>query len=225
MRHAKYGFDRAERQKGFTLLEVLIAITLFGLLAVLLFGGLRLGTRVWERSGENLSGNSRVEIVQTFLRRQLSQTFPLVVLGPEDQIEPHLEFAGRPDTISFVTVLPSYLGLGGLYLTTIAVEPQRRSRLSRLVMRWRLYNLSADAELAGMSGPRYAWETVLLDNIQQAEISYFGVVDSDSSAQWVDQWSDERRLPLLVRVRAVLANGLAWPDLVIAPKLVANWNR
>jgi prepilin-type N-terminal cleavage/methylation domain-containing protein len=40
--------DRRATEHGFTLLELLVAITLLGLLMAALFGGLRLGARVWE---------------------------------------------------------------------------------------------------------------------------------------------------------------------------------
>jgi general secretion pathway protein J len=37
------------RSGGFTLLELVIALTLFGIISVVLFSALRLGGRLWER--------------------------------------------------------------------------------------------------------------------------------------------------------------------------------
>ena len=43
---------------GFTLLELLAAIMLLGLLMAVLFGGLRLGARVWETADARLDPSS-----------------------------------------------------------------------------------------------------------------------------------------------------------------------
>ncbi len=59
--------------QGFTLLELLVAITLLGLLMAALFGGLRLGARVWETGETRLDASARVQIVQDFLRQRLAE--------------------------------------------------------------------------------------------------------------------------------------------------------
>ena len=42
------GHHRHRSEAGFTLIELLVALTLLGLISVVLFGGLRFGTRAWE---------------------------------------------------------------------------------------------------------------------------------------------------------------------------------
>ena len=71
--------------QGFTLLELLVAITLLGLLMAALFGGLRLGARVWETGETRLDASARVQIVQDFLRQRLAEALPLeAVVRAED---------------------------------------------------------------------------------------------------------------------------------------------
>ena len=60
-------------EQGFTLLEILVAITLLGLLMAALFGGVRLGVRAWEASGTRLDNDTRLTAVQDFLRDRLTQ--------------------------------------------------------------------------------------------------------------------------------------------------------
>ena len=57
----------SSRSAGFTLLELIIAIALVGLVAVALAGGIRLGARVWE------AGDARAErVAATDTLRQYS---------------------------------------------------------------------------------------------------------------------------------------------------------
>src|SRR5579864_2460479 len=66
---------------GFTLLELLISLTLLAVLSAILFGGLRFGTRAWERSEVMASETDEIAIAQNFLRRQLSDAYPLLTIG------------------------------------------------------------------------------------------------------------------------------------------------
>ena len=74
-------------ERGFTLLELLVAITLLGLLMAALLGGLRLGARVWETGEARLDASARVQIVQDFLRQRITEALPFEVT---------LLAAGRP---------------------------------------------------------------------------------------------------------------------------------
>lgn len=61
---------------GFTLLELLAALTVLGVLMVLMFGGLRFGARVWERGEGDLRAMVEMQAVTSLIRRQVSQAMP-----------------------------------------------------------------------------------------------------------------------------------------------------
>lgn len=67
----------SRREVGFTLLELLIAITILGLLATILFGGLRFGTRVWNTGDQALERFSEVQSAYEVMRRTLTRAVPL----------------------------------------------------------------------------------------------------------------------------------------------------
>ena len=68
---------------GFTLIELLIALALFGLISVVLFGGLRFGTRAWEAGNAHAERLEEVQAVQALLRRHIAQAVALEATGGE----------------------------------------------------------------------------------------------------------------------------------------------
>ena len=188
------------RPAGFTLLELVVAITLMGLILVVLYGGLRLGLNGTDSGEQRAEASNRLRLVQEFLRRQLAQS--MTVYRTNDQQEKVVVFAGQPNGIEFVAPMLTQLGQGGLYRIRIDAGD------GRLRMRWRLDQ--ADDPAAGEER-----ETVLLEGVSAMEWAYFGPErDNDQEPpRWRSDWASTERRPLLVRLN-LAQQGEPWPDLV-----------
>jgi general secretion pathway protein J len=197
--------ERSSASQGFTLVELLVALTLMALLSLVLFGGLRFGVRVWETGGETVSQASRIEAVQNLLRSQVSQAHL-----PQQRAAPPLPiaFVGRPEYVTFVAPLPVQRGIGGFYQFQLA----RRDRDGRtdLALAWRRYRAAEDL------GP-FEEETTLIENVSDVELSYFGAADEAQPAQWWNSWEGAESRPRLIRLRLEFPPGdtRRWPDLII----------
>lgn len=192
-----------QRQTGFTLLELMVAITLMGLVLVVLYSGLRLGLNSWDRGEQHAEATNRLRLAQEFLRRQLAQSITTYTIN--EQQEPVIAFAGRADGIEFVAPMLAQLGQGGLYRVRIEAAD------GRLWIRWRPYR-PADPE-AGEGR-----ETVLLEGVSDVEWAYFGPEQDhvpESPPDWRSDWASTQRRPQLVRLNLNLG-GEPWPDCVIA---------
>ena len=64
-------------QSGFTLVELLLAITLMAMLLSLAYGGLKAATRASANGQALLEESGKVRITHQFIRRQLNQMQPL----------------------------------------------------------------------------------------------------------------------------------------------------
>ncbi|HCK80860.1 MAG TPA: prepilin-type N-terminal cleavage/methylation domain-containing protein [Candidatus Competibacter sp.] len=192
-----------EGQAGFTLLELVVAITLLGLLLVVLYSGLRLGLNGTDSGERRAEATNRLRLVQEFLRRQLVQS--MTVRTNDQQGNRVVVFSGQADGIEFVAPLLTQLGQGGLYRIRLGASD------GRLWMRWRLYR--ADEGPAGGQER----ETVLLDGVTGVEWGYFGPErdDDQQPPRWRADWSNTERRPLLVRLN-LTRPGEPWPDLVVA---------
>src|SRR5437667_1873633 len=91
-------------KRGFTLIEVMVALTLLGVIATLLASGTRLGLDVSAR-GSAKAETMRTEHMQwALLRGQLQGALPFRYwTATEDKRIQHVAFDGTPDRIRFVS--------------------------------------------------------------------------------------------------------------------------
>lgn len=207
-------------QQGFTLLELLIALTLLGFILVLLFGGLRLGVRSWDISQKQVDTLNSVRALESFLRREMSAAFPYKwKSGPTR----HLAFLGERDRLNFVAQLPARIGGGGLYAISIALDQQGKQK--RIV--WKYLPISAQMQdfSALAETPQMVLAASELDQVEDIGLSYFGQENETAAPRWTDRWDSEIFLPTLIRVQVRLANGTVWPDFVVAPMLSSGLSR
>lgn len=198
------------RMRGFTLLELLIGMTLVGFIVALLFAGLNLGTRSWEAGEQRIVSSSQQAVVVDFMRRALERTAPMVWrIGEEEQ----LAFAGEAESLRFVGTLAMHEGVAGNHLVGLELAGGETGR--DLVMRWRV----PDPREPGFAPLEQAEPKVLLKAIRGIEFAYFGAQTDAEAPAWHDRWLDQKLPPELIRLRLTLENGEAWPEIVAAPRV------
>ena len=208
------GACRRRGQHGFTLLELLVAITLLGLLMAALLGGLRLGARVWETGEARLDASARVQVVQEFLRQRLAAALPLEVVMLAEDGRPGFAFRGMPDEVRFAGALPDHLG-AGVYLLqlTLAAGGDGGERRD-LVLRWQPLDPAGERP-----DPPEPEERVLLAGVEGLELAYFGALDPRAAPAWWPEWTEQDVFPGLLRVELRFPPGdlRRWPELVVHP--------
>jgi general secretion pathway protein J len=204
-------------QRGFTLLELLISITLLGLILVLLFGGLRLGVRSWDAVQKQVDNLNSVRAIESFLRREMEAIYPYRWQTPPST---SLAFVGERGRVRFVAPMPSRIGVGGLY--AISLELERSGSGRRLL--WK--HLPISPQVRDFSALEQAPEMVLagaeLSAVDDIWLTYFGRESPSSEPRWVERWESNSALPLLVRIQVRFADGSEWPDFVVAPMMDAG---
>ena len=198
------------RQRGFTLLELLIGLVLLGMMLTLLFGGLRLGARSWDSGDKRAGDSAQLRAIHGFIRRELGQALPL---RWKNEADTRLAFEGASGTLKFMAPLPAQVSVGGLYLLGLELENGETGQ--RLIMKRAL----TDAAAKDFSSLEQGEKSVLADHVKNMAIAYFGAATPEGEPGWQDKWDDPQRLPLLVRIQVELNDGHDWPDLV-APVMV-----
>ncbi|NBB92999.1 MAG: prepilin-type N-terminal cleavage/methylation domain-containing protein [Gammaproteobacteria bacterium] len=201
-----------QRHRGFTLIEVLLAVSLVAIIMAMAYGGFRASVRA-TRSGEAvIEQTNRLRVVQQFVRRQLMQTRSLVIEQMEDGQA--IRFEGDRDFVRFVAPLPGYLSYGGPYVQQLSLE--RGEDGQELVFYYAMLNGYEDGALEATTDG-----VVLMEGLEDAEFIFLDVDERGEETFWSDFWEYPERLPLAVGLLADLNSerGLAWPDL-IAPVMI-----
>lgn len=199
------------RLTGFTLLELLVGLSLVGLILVLLFAGLRLGDRSWEAGETRLTASSNLAVAARFIRHELEQIQPYHWKNTTE--EQTLAFAGSADAIHFVGPVPSRVGVSGLHL--VGIEAVSAGDGKALAMRWHL----PDPEVPDFSLLEGAEPKNLVEDVEELSFAYFGAPDDTTDPAWHDSWDFPNRLPQLIRLRLTLKSGEIWPEIVVAPRI------
>lgn len=199
--------------RGFTLLELLVALALLALMSSLLYGTLSLSANSWDRGEAKAQQASDMRLTEEFLRQALTAQHPLRLHKVQEQ---PLYFQGARDSLAFAGVLPGRAG-GGIYYFKLAVTSAADSK-SKLT----LARLIPDYAATALPDFSDAEASVLAEGIAELRLSYFGR-DADanvaSTPTWRDQWDDPQSLPLIIRVDVKPAVGAPWPSLIVEPRL------
>lgn len=209
------------RMRGITLVEMIIALAILGMMATLALGGLRLGVRTWDTVGHRVETESRTQIVRAFLRRTLSQATAVLEAG--DRRQPRALFEGGRESLTLVAPLAEYLGLGGLQRLELTVEDQGDAGQRQLVLIRTPYLPSGD-DAVGASDDEPERHVLLKG---AAEIRFEYLRDAgDGTREWMGRWMDEPTLPVAVRLIVETPEPRPpWPELVVPLRITAITGR
>jgi len=97
-----------QRERGFTLLEILLALSIVAALLAITFGGLRVGLAAWRQGEDRAEAQQHARSLVEVLRRSLAATHPYQVPPPGGGGQPTILFEGDPERLSFVTTAPPF---------------------------------------------------------------------------------------------------------------------
>ena len=195
-----------KQQRGFTLLEIMIVLSLLGVLLTLVGGALLGANRAVLKAQRYTVSLDESRAAQQFLRTSISEALPLDVT--EDDSQTNGFFVGAPQRLQFVATLPGVLG-GGIQRFTLQL------REGELQVAFARFETSAQASVpATRSEPQ-----VLLKNVDDLQFSYRGLSPKGQATGWISNWPWTKRLPYAVRIAAQVNGPVPWVTQVVALRL------
>lgn len=203
------------KSAGFTLVELLLAMTLMSILLALTYSGLRAASRSADQGEKILAAGGEVRAAHQFVRRQINQMLPLsyAVSDGIDQIR--VVFEGDARRIQYVAAMPGYLGAGGPQVQKLELVNGDDGQV--LQISHALLQEYEEGDL-GLRDP-----VILLEHIQSATFEFLGRDEKDEITSWSASWDTPEILPVAVRLNIGFdeQTRLEWPQLVAGVRLDA----
>jgi general secretion pathway protein J len=187
---------------GFTLVELLVALTIMGLVSGLLLNSIQFSLHTVDSVESQLDAVESMHQSQRALRRQLSLARPVLMRDSEDSRR--LEFSADLKQVDFIAPVPGLAAGGGLYRVSLRVEddPRPDGMDGRLVMSYQMY-LDRFQRSTYSTDRR---EVVLLDHFSRAQFNFLDTM-RPGGGDWSSDWPHNDRLPGLIRLSIDVADG------------------
>jgi len=186
---------RAGGAAGFTLIEVVLAITIFALMGGVLYGAFSLGHTAVEKSEQSFNRSQRTRSVGDLLATYIRSGYPY----RESIQEQTILFEGERESLTFVSAYSHAMGGRGLATITIEKEETNNGRA-----RFRLTE-TAPVRVGGDGGQRSS--LVIQEDVRDFQFAYLDV--EGDKENWEERWdgNERRRLPRAVRLSFIDAEG------------------
>lgn len=188
--------------KGFTLLELMISITIFTIILLIIFGAVRLGYRSIEKAERTIELLERLRTSITIIESQFQSQIPLTY---EENGEKRLYFIGQKESIQFTTNYSAWSGQRGYVRVVYNIEPDPNGRKA-------LY-LTENTILLDDSR-----KTMLLNDLEEISFHYFYKEPQNLDGEWRDEWTETNFLPEKVTINIVDRNKKISLNLLISIK-------
>ncbi len=202
------------RAGGFTLLELMLALTILGLMSAVVYSSFRLSLKSYSRSQERLEEEARKRVLGDLIKRQIGSLFPVRPTGSFLEPEPEGAQAGRspralsqfplfygsPESVTFVTVAPLMLQRNpGLTVVRYGLSEDEWGGLYLGAMETRYQGF--DSFLTMVEVPR-GKPLPLVEPVADLQFEYYGYDAEAQDYQWLDVWDGERMqsVPEAIRI-------------------------
>jgi general secretion pathway protein J len=184
------------REAGFTLLELMIALSLLALMIAMTSGVFATALDSVPR-GETVAAQSgRLRAATAVIAKQVRSIVNYPARTADDEFFPFFE--GDPYYFSFITAAPQHRGGEGLGWVTYWTDGRNVWMGERLIF---------SMEAVSGTAPDPASRTLLLEGLAGARFQYLRLEGWEG--EWRDEWSglEEQALPAAIRITLAGVNG------------------
>lgn len=178
---------RLKGKGGFTLLELLISVTLIGLMVFILAAVLRLGYRSVQAGERKMESLERLRASLHLIEAQFHSEIPM---SHEEKGERRFYFDGKRERLTFSSLFSLWEGEKGPVVVSYRVTDEGPGRKHLWVEEKRV-------------GEEEGRELKLLEGLEEASFAYYRQSPTDETGQWVEEWTETALMPKKVRLQLI----------------------
>ena len=178
---------KLNRVAGFTLLELIISITLVAIIVLIISVAANLGYRSFNSGEKKMNAVERLRSSLTIIDAQIQSGVPLT---SEDGGVKQYNFMGEQDSLKFSTNYSIWGGQRGYVIVNYRVDTDDRGKRT----------LFASEYKVGMENQK---ETKLLEGFDEITFDYYKQDATEEEGEWITQWVDEEMMPIRIKINLV----------------------
>ena len=182
------------RERGMSLVELLLALSLLVVISVSLIAGIVMTRHAFQTERQAQGADSAGDATEA-LSHLVETAFPIVSL--KDPKRPVSLFEGRPASLSFIALGDGRSLRGGLHDVKIWIEDDEL-----------VAEVTPTRETGAVPDARAGRRMVLLRGAATIKFRYFGPIRTGEKAIWRDDWTGAELQPLLASIE-IMGNGFS----------------
>jgi general secretion pathway protein J len=204
---------------AFTLVEVMVTLTILGFVLLMVFGVFRLGLSAWEKGESIKEDYQRTRVASQLLSQQMKSAIPYKIKSQKAEGD-FLAFEGKARSLKFVSAL-SLKSRKASGLVYVVYEFQEGGAEGGKFL---IYERKAINKNFMDEQPSDEAKIPLFEGLADVRFEYYQEEDPEKNRAggWVEEWDakEEKELPRALRMRLLFGKGdrqlEEWPILFMA---------
>jgi general secretion pathway protein J len=190
---------------GFTLLEVIVTLTILGFILLMVSGTFRLGLSSWEKGDSIKEDYQKIRMISQLVSRQMKSLVPYKIRTEKAEGN-YLAFDGKAHSLRFVSALAMNAKRPEGFVYVVYQFKDEGERKGRLV----LYEQRALNRDFFEDDLKEDSAVTLFGGISQVRFEYYREANEEKSwtEGWVEEWNakEEKELPKALRLTVTYWN-------------------
>ncbi len=166
---------------GFTIIELILSLSILSVIVLLIGSSFRLGMNAWEKGSAETHETQRLRVLSGIMSQNLKSAYPFKIKIDREEV---IMFNGKKDSLLFVTALADYT-IGGFKWIRFSYDDES--------LMYKEGILPDKKVIEKVTGD----EELVESDIKEFEFQYL----SSDQSEWLESWDFGDELPSAVKVR------------------------